>query len=328
MMRKLKKLTVLRLLNILKVYFSYMLSVVFKYPKRWGYPVTLSVEPTAECNLACPQCPTGMNSLNRKQSEMDFELFKQIADETSPYISAMILYFMGEPYKSEAFLKCVAYASKTKNIYTISSTNGHFLSKEKSEETINSGLDELIISIDGLSQKSYAAYRKNGNLKLVMRNTERLIRMKKERKVSHPKIIIQTLMLKSNQDEIDEIRNYVKRIGADEFRLKSAQFYDYESGNELMPSDSKYSRYKTASDGSRVLKRKLKNRCRRLWETSVITWDGELLPCCFDKDARHTFGNVSLQSFKELNSNNKAVSFRKNLLNNRKGTKICRNCTE
>ena len=301
---------------------------MFKYPKRIGYPITLSVEPTANCNLECPQCPTGMGTLKREQSEIDFKLFKKITDEAAPHISAMILYFMGEPYMSKDFLKCVRYASKEKNIYTISSTNAHFLTNDNARKTIESGLDELIISIDGITQSSYEQYRKNGNLNLVKKNTENLIRIKKEMNSSVPKIIIQVLHLKSNQNEIEELRKYSKRIGADRFELKSAQFYDYKTGNNQMPDNNKKVRYKQDVTGNWKLKSKLKNRCLRLWETSVITWDGKILPCCFDKDAEHSFGNISTNSFKAINNNNKAVDFRKRVLKNKSKLDTCRNCSE
>ncbi|NPA44738.1 MAG: SPASM domain-containing protein, partial [Chlorobi bacterium] len=70
------------------------------------------------------------------------------------------------------------------------------------------------------------------------------------------------------------------------------------------------------------------NRCKRLWESAVITNTGEILPCCFDKDAKYSFGNVNNESFKSINNNKKALNFRKQLLSNRKQIDICKNCTE
>lgn len=327
-MNKINKLSWRKAFNALKVYFSYLMALIFKTSPRYGYPITLSVEPTTACNLSCVQCPVGIKTITRPQGAIDFDLFKKITDETAPYISAMILYFQGEPFMSRDFFRCAEYASKTKNIYTVSSTNGHYLSENNAYKLINSGLDELIISLDGISPESYGAYRKGGDVEMVMKNIERLLGLRKELGASSPKVILQTLILKSNRHEIEAIKQFAKRVGADRLEFKKAQFYNFEAGHELMPEADKHSRYRKNSNGRWELKGKLKNRCRRLWETSVITWDGDVLPCCFDKNAEHAFGSIKNASFKTINNGKKARAFRKKLLNNRSETEICRNCTE
>jgi radical SAM protein with 4Fe4S-binding SPASM domain len=60
----------------------------------------------------------------------------------------------------------------------------------------------------------------------------------------------------------------------------------------------------------------------------VITWDGIVSPCCFDKDAKYKFGNIFVEKFKDIWTNNKYTNFRKAIIKNRKGIDICTNCTE
>jgi radical SAM protein with 4Fe4S-binding SPASM domain len=304
------------------------MAVVFKTGRRFAYPISISVEPTTACNLSCVQCPVGMKTLTREQGEMDFDLFKTIIDEVAPYISSVILYFQGEPFMSRDFFRCTEYASKTKKIYTISSTNGHYLSESNSHKIIESGLDELIISLDGISAESYEAYRKGGNVNVVMRNIERLLTLRKDFGASSPKVILQTLLLKSNRHEIEAIKQFAKSVGADKMEFKSAQFYNFEEGHALMPENPKHSRYIKDKSGNWKLKGKIKNRCRRLWETAVVTWNGDVLPCCFDKNAEHVFGNIREASFKTIDRGEKARAFRRKLLKNRADIEICRNCTE
>jgi len=96
----------------------------------------------------------------------------------------------------------------------------------------------------------------------------------------------------------------------------------------LIPANEKYSRYRKQKDGTYSLKNKLKNSCFRLWNSSVITWDGDVIPCSFDKNAIFKFGNMNSISFKEINNSETYKNFRKMLNSDRKKIEICRNCTE
>ncbi len=59
-----------------------------------------------------------------------------------------------------------------------------------------------------------------------------------------------------------------------------------------------------------------------------MTWDGDIVPCCFDKDAKYVMGNIHQQSFKDIWNGQKYHEFRAQLFQNRKEIDICRNCTE
>ncbi len=119
-----------------------------------------------------------------------------------------------------------------------------------------------------------------------------------------------------------------KEIGVDEVGLKTAQVYDYENGNDLLPSQEKYSRYRKNNSGKYALKNKMLNQCWRLWSGAVITWDGSVVPCCFDKDAQHNLGSMDSSGFRKVWRNQAYNNFRNALLKSRSEIEICKNCSE
>jgi len=157
------KTTLNRSVNAAKVLSSYAVSRFTGIPKHSGMPISISFEPTTSCNLRCPECPSGLRSFTRPTGALDNELFKNVIDQLADTLSYLIFYFQGEPYLHPDFLKLVNYAA-SKGIYTATSTNAHFLDSDAARETIECGLDRLIISIDGTTQETYQSYRIGGNL--------------------------------------------------------------------------------------------------------------------------------------------------------------------
>jgi len=221
----------------------------------------------------------------------------------------------------------VKYAS-SKKIYTITSTNGHFLNDENARKTIESGLDRIIISVDGTTQEVYENYRKEGKLESVLTGARNIVKWKKTLNSKTPHIIFQFLVVKPNEHQIPDIYRLANEIGVDEVKLKTAQIYDYENGNELIPTIDKYSRYKQQNDGSYIVKNELLNHCWKLWHACVITWDGLVVPCCFDKDATHRLGDLKNLTFREVWKGDQYKHFRISLLKGRDQIDICTNCTE
>jgi radical SAM protein with 4Fe4S-binding SPASM domain len=216
-----------------------------------------------------------------------------------------------------------------KGIYTATSTNAHYLTDEKAKQTVESGLDRLIISIDGTTQQVYEQYRIGGQLDKVLEGAKNIVKWKKELKSKTPFIFFQFLVVKPNEHQIEAIKKLGKEFGVDQVRFKTAQVYDYENDpNHLIPSKEKYSRYKKDKEGNIKVKSGLSNHCWKLWHSNVISWDGLVVPCCFDKDATHQLGNLKTQSFKQVWNNDNYKQFRKELMNSRKNIDICANCSE
>lgn len=314
--------------NAGKVLSSYYVSRWLRKPVQWGYPISISFEPTTSCNLRCPECPSGLRSFTRPTGMLSKDFFSQTIDEIHKELLYLVFYFQGEPYLNPGFLEMVRYASN-KKIYTATSTNAHFLNDDNARKTIESGLDRLIISIDGTTQEVYQQYRRGGQLNKVIAGAKNIVKWKREMRSKTPFVIFQFLVVKPNEHQIEEVKQIAKEVGVDDVWYKTAQVYDYEHDpNSLIPSIDKFSRYKKTNGGAYTVKNKLNNHCWKLWHANVITWDGMVVPCCFDKDAKHQLGNLKTQSFKEIWQNDKYRRFRRSLMASRKNIDICANCSE
>lgn len=321
------KLSFIRIKNIVYVLGSYYWSRLRQKPVHKGLPISLAVEPTTSCNLRCPQCPSGLRNFTRPTGMLTWEVYTGILDELHEYLVYLLFYFQGEPYLHNQFFSFVQEASKRK-VYTATSTNGHYLSDSKARETVESGLDRLIISIDGTDQETYAQYRKGGNLERVIDGVARLTTWKKKLGMHTPFVIIQFIVFKNNQHQIREIKKLGLKLGVDEVKIKTAQIYDYDNQEGLIPTEDRFSRYKKEADGTFQIKNKLLNHCWKMWHSCVITWDGKVVPCCFDKDAKHQMGDITQQKFIDLWKGELYENFRKKLFKTRKSIDICQNCTE
>ena len=324
----LSKLTFRRIWNATKVYSSYYITLLTKHPVQWGLPVSISFEPTTSCNLKCPECPSGLRQFTRPRGMLKRDFFIKTIDDISRDILYLIFYFQGEPYLNKNFLEMVSHAS-SKGLYTATSTNGHFLTDEMAKKTVESGLDRLIISLDGTTQEVYEQYRREGNVEKVIQGARNIVKWKKELKSKTPFVFFQFLVVKPNEHQIEDVKKLAKEVGVDEVRFKTAQVYDYENDpNQLIPENEKFSRYKKDKKGRHIAKNKLQNHCSKLWEANVITWDGMVVPCCFDKDASHQLGDLKNESFKDIWQNKNYKKFRKDITTSRKNIDICANCSE
>lgn len=322
------KLTFRRMLNAVKVLSSFYVSKWSGKAIQWGYPISISFEPTTSCNLRCPECPSGLRAFTRPTGMLQKSFFKDTIDQLHKDLTYLVFYFQGEPYLNPGFLEMATYAS-SKGIYTATSTNAHYLTDVNAKKTIESGLDRLIISIDGTTQDVYQQYRVGGKLSKVIEGAKNVVRWKKELKSKTPFIIFQFLVVKPNEHQIEDIKVLAKEVDVDDVWFKTAQVYDYENDpNNLIPTLDKFSRYKKNESGGFDSKNKLDNHCWRLWHATVITWDGLVVPCCFDKDATHTMGDLKGKPFREVWHDKEYVHFRKQLLESRKNIDICANCSE
>src|SRR5436309_1497910 len=108
------KLTPRRFWNASKVLSSYYVSKWTKKPIQWGYPVSISFEPTTSCNLRCPECPSGLRAFTRPTGMLKKDFFTETIDQLSKDLLYLVFYFQGEPYLNPDFLNMVKYASSKK----------------------------------------------------------------------------------------------------------------------------------------------------------------------------------------------------------------------
>jgi len=317
-----------RLLNLVKSFLGYHISRMLGRPYGVAFPLSFSIEPTTACNLRCPECPSGLRSFSRATGNLQPETFRKALDLLSPHAFAVTLYFQGEPFINKHFFDLVKMAVSSK-LYTITSTNGHFLDDDNCEKIIQSGLDRIIISVDGLTQETYQKYRIEGRLNKVIEGMKRLSSLKQKQASNKPQIVAQFIAFKHNEHELKNVHAFLLSHGADRIQVKTAQVYNEQNAENLLPDDPSLSRYELDAQGKLKIRNKLLNQCWRMWSSCVITWDGNVVPCCFDKDASHKVGNINeVTDFKEIMHSEAYTQFRKSLLHSRKEIDICKNCSE
>jgi len=307
--------------NFVLAAYSYLASSVTGRPDMNGMPLAVGVELTNNCNLKCPECSSGSGRMTRERGYLNPELFKRVMKELKPYLFNTNLYFQGEPMLHPGFFSFLEYSIGT---HTTVSTNGHFLSEVSCEKIVKSGLDKLIISLDGIDQETYSQYRINGNIDVVKTGIERISEAR-NLSGSPLKIEIQFLVNKLNEKQIPRVKELAKKNKA-ALRLKSMQITEKKDVEKWLPINGRFSRYKL-KNGEYIIKNSFPNRCARLWFNPVITWDGKVIPCCFDKDAEHVMGDLNQDSFRDIWNGPKYRIFRKSILSGRHMIDICRNCT-
>ena len=322
-----KSLNIRRLKNLLLTGSSFFLSALTGKTILWGRPAILTIEPTNLCNLHCPLCITGSGQLRRSQGRMSLNTFQRILDIMGDDLFFLLLYHQGEPYLNSDFLQMVRMA-KQKNIYCTTSTNGHYFDDESIRATIESGLDSMIVSLDGVTQETYEHYRVNGKLERVLQGTKRFMEIKKEMKSKTPLIALQFLVMKHNEHEIPAVRKLAKELGVDRLLIKTIEVHSVEEAREWLPQNEKYRRY--YFDGQKlIVKNAGKKSCPRPWLSTLINWDGGLVPCCFDKNGDYEMGNIlKVRDLDEIWFSESFQKFRTQLNTDRKSIDMCRNCNQ
>ena len=320
-------LSVKKILNFIRLRFSYYISSKKVLYYKNLSPYFISLEPADYCQLQCPECPVGTREiLKRKNNLISVNIVKDTISELKNNLIHVIFYFQGEPLLNKSLPEYIQYAHKLK-IFTSTSTNAQALDSDMAKQLVLSGLDKIIISIDGATQEVYEQYRIGGKISKTIVGIQQLSFWKKELKSITPFIEIQCIVFKTNEHQIEEMYKLANKLKVDNLVLKTAQIYNYKKGNALIPSISKYSRYKKLENGDYAIKSSLPNTCWRAWSGGVVNTNGDVLPCCFDKESLNKYGNVQNSSFLTQWHNDASFQYRNSILNNRKGNRICKNCT-
>lgn len=318
-------LTPKRVWNFFKMLCAMALSAVTGKAVVLGHPFSLKVEPTNLCNLRCLQCSTGQNTLTRPRGSMRLEDFRRLLDETADWVFHLLLYFQGEPFLNPELLEFVRYA-KAKKVYVILSTNGHFFGEEGfAEKVVASGVDSLIISLDGASAQTYERYRRGGDFDLVVDGIRRVAAAKRAARSPTPLICLQFITMRHNEHEVGLIKQMAGTLGVDRVLIKSMHVYFPDTGRALLPADKRLARY--AAGGVLCVRRRRRRICTNLWTSAVVTWDGAVVPCCFDQDARHGQGRLSGDcSLGDVWFSGGYARFRKRVLEDPSGLSMCASC--
>lgn len=304
-----------RFLNLLIVMCSYL----FRRPKFRGLPFLIQIEPTNRCNLRCALCLTGAGKLRRPKGDMSLREFRKIIDRLEGGIVYLVLYNLGESLLNPKIYQMIKYAKK-KRIFVRLSTNGDFYDKQNLKNLVNCGIDELIISLDCASPQTYARYKRSDGFERVVRNVKLIIRERGNR--LKPFVDLQLLITRDTEEEIPKFKGMVRKLGVDRGLIKTLRinFPGIPPERSFLPRNSKYIR--------RAYQNNSKNGiCYRPWISTLIFWDGSVVPCCFDMEGDYALGNVTDVSFKHIWNNEKYISFRKQILKGIDRVLLCKECS-
>ncbi|MCI0512048.1 SPASM domain-containing protein [candidate division KSB1 bacterium] len=324
----LKSLSFRRIWNLARVESSFLVSRALGRVLVWGNPYLLTVEPVNYCNLQCPLCVVGSGNLQRRPTTLEPRLFEQLLHEIGDDVFALWLFNQGEPFLHPQLIELVKIAKKKRIIISIS-TNGHFLTNiQLLTDLIQIKLDYLIVSLDGGQAQSYQAYRQNGNFSQVMAGIRQVQQLKQHLKLKTPRLVLQCLLLRQNETEIAAVKRLARELKVDALRFKTVQVENSQQAQEYLPQNPQYRRY-TTTENRWILPRKASKPCGRLWRSSVILANGDLVACCFDKQGKYVLGTLSAATnFERIWQAPKYAAFRYRALQQWPFDDLCANCTE
>jgi radical SAM protein with 4Fe4S-binding SPASM domain len=288
-----------------------------------GGPETGMVEPTNLCNLSCPTCPTGTGKI-RPLPPMTLDRFDRVLDALAPRMRNLALWNYGEPLLNRDLPRMIAKAKEAGVRVVKVSSNVHFLDGARGLALLRSGLDVLILSVDGASQETYAKFRKEGDFEKVAKSVAWLCAEKKRLGLAKPRIELQFIVMRHNEHELPEMRRLARAWGVDALRIKTVGADDPET-KDLVPATRLLSRYEADGETPNVRHA----FCTMPWDHTVVNVDGSVTPCCYlrpDMGEQFVMGNVFESSFPEIWRGEKYRAFRASMLDGRASMPVCGKC--
>ncbi len=280
-------------------------------------PRKVMVETVLACNLSCPECAIGGGMITRKKGLITLEQFQVIARKISPYSEYLYLHIWGEPTLNPEIVPMVSLASAFTQ--TNISTNALLLDEAKAEALITSGVTDLIVSIDGVSQEVYARYRVGGQAQKAFEALDRLQRLnlKHGGKVN---ILPQFVVFQHNEHEMARFREICSGIGL-EATFKAP--YIHEPSAFAHASDPAYTRPHYATE---ALRKEAMRGCSDPCEVLTLLVDGTAVACCYDSDSLTDFGNIFEQDVEEIWNSPKYRQFRWDVMSGNAPASCLRTC--
>jgi MoaA/NifB/PqqE/SkfB family radical SAM enzyme len=279
-------------LNVLKLRVN--MALKSKYIRN--YPVQAYIEPTLFCNLRCPACPTGLQLGLRPSATIKWDLFKSTIDEIGGYVFSLFMYNWGEPLLHKQTPEMIRYA-KDKEINILLSSNLSLkLTDDYIDRLVQSGLDTLIVSLDGTTEEAYSKYRLRGDFQLVRENMLRIQEAKKRLGMQTPKVVWQFLVFKHNETQIGQAQAEFREWGADEIVTEAAimPYAPHDEGFEpsTLPEFNMYHEdhylHKLTDKHD-----KSGRPCSWLYGIFVLNPNGKVSPCCASAGEETDFGDYT-----------------------------------
>lgn len=303
-----------------------MVSDVARSSTVRGLPVHLTIEPTAVCDMGCPVCETGAGQLERVKGFMRFDPFRRVVDEMAPHVNTLFLYHMGEPFLNKEVYRMIAYA-REKGLFVSTCTNGHFVDAKR---LIASGINEISFQIGGITQETHEVYRVRGNLERSLANLRACIDERRRLPGSTTRLALGFIVMKHNEHELDGFARIAREIGVDDSVVLQPCVRTYEQGLRYLPkSDAHWYYDRRAFEERRVLRPKVipDNHCNWIYYSTLIQWDGNVVPCCRDATGKHVMGNVFEEPFERIWNGPRYRAFRERIQRAQGGIDICKLCS-
>jgi len=298
-----KHATFRRLFNLFVVEIEFRL----RRTRLWGKPYVLVVDPTNVCNLRCPLCPTGLHTRGRKGMMMPWETYTDLIDEMAPTAFKVNLFNWGESLLNDHIFEMIGYARR-KGLGTTMSTNLSIeMTDEQIDDLLQSGLEFLFFSVDGVTQDVYEHYRRSGDLELVLQNMRRLVKRKVELGLKRPVLEWQFIPMKHNEHQVNEASRMSDEIGCDRFRCIPVGIpFDSRNPAELkkewFPSTVSNGQVGDGEDISSNAQSR--SSCYFLYRYLIVNPDNRVSPCCVVYGERSDFGGFgTINNFNELWNN-------------------------
>lgn len=305
------------------------LNAAMPTPGEPWYPVQLQVEVSSSCMLKCPVCPAADGATGRPHRRLPLRMFESLMEEVGDHVLIAVLWMWGEPLINTHLPEMIALAHQ-KKVATLTSTNGQLIqTEEEAERLVSSGLDNLVIALDGATQETYARYRIGGDIQKVFRCIDLVCRAKRSLGITTPWVTVRTVVNRQNEPELNEIEKIARRYGADMVARKTMGVCNLSGPDalkDLLPSNPLYIRPEI-KDG-RVQEKSVDDlHCVRPWTRMTVNSGGVVLPCEFDFDEVEAFGRGGDgHSFLEAWRGEKASDFRRRFGARKSQYSFCANC--
>jgi len=232
-------------------------------------------------------------------------LFERIIDEVRDHVLLILFWDWGEPFLHPDAFRMIRYARQA-GLRVVASTNGHvFADPCMAERVVNSGLDVLVFSVDGMTQKTYQHYRAAGNLQQVMAGIRNVVEAKQRGGARKPLVNLRFIVMRHNEHEVPELNGFAAELGADAVTLRKFHAVpDHRmrsswAGADFVPTKREYQLPVLAPDTLQPI-RVRSNPCRNLWNCPTIHWNGAVCTCCMDWDEQRPLGVIGPQSLREI----------------------------
>lgn len=226
---------------------------------------------------------------------------------------------MGEPLLNINIIPMIKHA-RQKNIFVRLNTNGTLINQSIAQQIIDSDLNEILISLDCATAEKYLKYKNSDGFNKVLDNIKLLIKNRSDKK--HPFIAIQLLLQKDSEHDIAKFKKIAKSLAVDKVLLKKIRV---NSPGSLIKADFLPKNKKLIRDYYKS--KQTKKSCFRPWQSAVMLSNGDIVPCCFDMEADHVFGNTAEHTFTEIWNNKKYTQFREKIKTDRNQLLLCKSCS-